>query len=107
MADIKLVVDNQTQIVYSDPVFFHKSQVMPGTILIDQGRLKGKVDREWVVESIISTFTGKKVGSTYNRKVNEIRRMYDTINLTSTTTGRKISRPFQRLSYSAIWKLAK
>jgi hypothetical protein len=89
----------------ADPVFFHKSQVRIGTHLECKGRRtpNGKV---WIVKSI-RTFSIIR-GQYRSRKVNEVQKLSDAIELISTDGKRReyLELSFDYLSYSAIWRIA-
>jgi len=87
-----------------DSVFFHKSQVVVGTKLVNFGRMyHGEI---WEVVEIRSYRKAQKTGRMLTLNIEETSKLNDDVLIRS--NERNITRQvtFGTLSYSAIWRLA-
>lgn len=86
-----------------DQVFFHKSQIKPGTRVVCFGRVNH--GDEWIVDEI-KTYRITKSGRAIPSQVNEVTKLTDDIVLRRVggNVFRQVS--FASLSYSAVWRLA-
>jgi hypothetical protein len=102
--DMKKTVQKEQRPIYYDSIYFHMSQVKPGTKLVFCGRFQPK--STWIVLEIRSHYLGKVVGDIKVRKVNELRRIGDVVTLRNDNTGELIKRVFSYMASSAAWRLA-
>jgi hypothetical protein len=101
VASKKLAWDKIPVAVYSDPVFFHKSNVKVGTTFRNVGRLSPNTT--WVVQAIW-TMTRTSLGIT-RHYVADVRTLQDRIELRCEENGETKNLAFGGMSYSAIWRV--
>lgn len=87
--------------VYSDPIFFHKSNVKVGTRFRNVGRLTPNTT--WVVQAIWTTSKGP-MGNT-RHYVASVRTLQDRVEMRCEENGDVKLLIFGGISYSAIWRL--
>jgi hypothetical protein len=87
--------------VFSDPIFFHKSNVKVGSRFRNYGRLTS--DTNWVVQAIW-TLSHSNFGVT-RHYVASVRTLKDRLELRCEETGEVKNLTFSGMSYSAIWRL--
>lgn len=87
--------------VYTDPIFFHKSQVKTGTRFYHLGRLNPQTT--WIVDTIWS-LRHERYGWVKSR-VADVRKLDDIMELRCEQTGERRQIRFGYASYSAIWRV--
>jgi hypothetical protein len=97
----KVAFDKIPVAVFSDPIFFHKSNVKLGTRFRNYGRLTSGTT--WVVQAIWTTTHGP-MGET-RHYVASVRTLKDRVELRCEETGTVKLLHFGGMSYSAIWRL--
>lgn len=88
-------------VVYSDPIFFHKSQIKVGSHFLHFGRRMPRTN--WIVQRIW-TFQKEKYGRVRSY-VTDVRTLNDILEMRCEETGEIRSVRFGYISYSAIWRL--
>lgn len=87
-----------------DNTFFHKSQVVVGTKLINWGRLyHGEI---WEVIEIRSYRKSQRSGQMRTLRIESTERLNDDIVLRNNDRNVTRQASFASLSYSAIWRIA-
>ncbi len=98
----KIAWDRIPVSVYSDPIFFHKSNVKVGTRFRNYGRLTSGTT--WVVQAIWTTSHGQ-FGVT-RHYVASVRTLKDRVDLRCEENGDIKNLVFSGMSYSSIWRVA-
>jgi hypothetical protein len=104
MAVVTLRKPEQTEIVYDDPIFFHKSQVAVGTQLRNVGRRDPTA--RWVIKKIATFQRIQKTDRFRLVPVDSVVHLSDQIFMQNTATGETRQLSFAGISYSAIWRIA-
>jgi hypothetical protein len=86
-----------------DPIFFHKGQIKPGTMLRCHGR--SAAGTLWRVVAI-ETYVRQPTGKFSLQRIDEVRHLRDIVHLRRDGAGEVRAAMFGGLSYSAIWRLA-
>lgn len=88
---------------YMDDIYFHMSQVGPGTKLLRCGRFEPR--SIWEVLEIKSHYLGKVVGDIKIRRVLALRRIGDIVVMRNIETGEIRNRVFGYMASNAGWRL--
>ncbi len=88
-------------VVYTDPVFFHKTQVHVGSRFLHLGRRAPRTN--WIVQRVW-TFSSEKYGRV-RQYVANVRKLDDILEMRCEETGEIRTVRFIYMSYSAIWRL--
>jgi len=88
-------------VVYTDAIFFHKSQIRVGSRFLHLGRRAPRTT--WIVQRVW-TFTSEKYGRV-RQYVANVRTLNDILELRCEETGEERTIRFQYCSYSSIWRL--
>jgi hypothetical protein len=91
------------EITFTDPIFFHKSQIKIDTRLRYYGRMAPNT--EWRVVKIV-TFSQRKGAAVRRKHIDHVEHLSDDITLLKTGTNEVRVITFSYMSYSAIWRLA-
>jgi len=87
--------------VFTDPIFFHKSNIRLGTRFRNYGRLTSGTT--WVVQAIW-TLSHSSFGVS-RHMITNVRTLKDRLEMHCEETGEIKTLAFDYMSYSAIWRL--